>query len=111
MTRLSKFVRGVMTYAGGRDDEGCREDVAAEGGMADPKLEILAVLRSFDDSGRPAPPVERIAALARQRMSAATAALSQLEASGDIKSADRNSFEITERGRTTLARAERDGAI
>ncbi|MDA1258964.1 MAG: hypothetical protein O3C10_14150 [Chloroflexi bacterium] len=78
--------------------------------MANPRIEILNVLHSFDESGHPAPPAERIAALTRQRMSAATTALSELESSGDIKSAGQNSYEITDRGRTSLARAQRDNA-
>ena len=79
--------------------------------MSNPRHEILSVLRSFDESGKAGPPAAQIAALARQRMSAATAALDELETSGDIKSAGQGSFEITDRGRTSLARAERDGAI
>lgn len=79
--------------------------------MADSRFEILSVLRSFDEKGRAAPPTAQIAALARQRMSAATAALGELATSGDIKAAGQDSFEITDRGRTSLARAERDGAI
>lgn len=100
-----------MSYAGRRDDVSCWEVEAAGGGLAGIKIEILRVMRSFDESGRPAPPVEQIAALTRQRMSAATAALGELETSGDIKSVGPNNFEITDRGRTALARAERDGTI
>ncbi|MCH7907794.1 MAG: hypothetical protein IIC29_06575 [Chloroflexi bacterium] len=79
--------------------------------MADSKFEILSVLRSFDESGRPGPPTAQIAALARQRMSAATTVLGELAHSGDIKVAGQDSFEITDRGRTFLARAERDGGV
>lgn len=79
--------------------------------MADPRFEILSVLRSFDERGRPAPPAGQIAALARQRMKAATDALTELAASGDIKPVGDDSYEITDRGRTALARAERDGEI
>ena len=79
--------------------------------MADPKIEILHVLREIDDLGRRAPPIGQIAALARQRMGAATAALGELEQSGDIARTGQDAFEITDRGRTSLARAERDGTI
>ena len=74
--------------------------------MADSRFEILSVLRSFDENGRAAPPIAQLAALARQRMSAVTATLDVLETSGDIKIAGQDSFEITARGRTSLARAE-----
>lgn len=79
--------------------------------MADPKIEILSVLRSFEENGRPAPPAAQIAALSRQRMKAAEAILSELATAGDIQAAGGDSYEITARGKTALARAERDGII
>lgn len=83
----------------------------AEARMAESRFEILSVLRSFDESGRPGPPTAQIAALARQRMGTTTTVLDDLATTGDIKDAGGDSFEITDRGRTALARAERDGAI
>lgn len=79
--------------------------------MADPRFQILSVLRSFDESGRPAPPATQIAALSRTRMKAAELTLGELATAGDIQSAGGDSYEITARGKTALARAERDGAI
>lgn len=79
--------------------------------MADSKFAILSVLRSFDESGRPDPPAGQIAALSRQRMKAAEAAIGELATAGDIKAAGGDSYEITDRGKTALARAERDGLI
>ena len=79
--------------------------------LADSKIAILSVLLSFDESGKPAPPTGQIAALSRQRMKAAEATLNELAVAGDIKAAGGDTFEITDRGRTALARAERDGLI
>ena len=77
--------------------------------MADPKFAILSVLRTFDESGRPGPPAAQIAALSRQRMKSAEAEIGELATAGDIMSAGGDSYEITARGKTALARAERDG--
>jgi len=85
--------------------------VAAEAQMADARFAILSVLRNFDDSGRPGPPAPQLAALTRQRMKAAEATIGELATTGDIKSAGGDSYEITDRGRTALARAERDGLV
>ncbi len=79
--------------------------------MAETKFQILSVLRSFDESGRDAPPAAQIAALSRTRMKAAEMMLGELATVGDIQSAGGDSYEITARGMTALARAERDGAI
>lgn len=87
------------------------EAEAAEAQMAESKFQILSVLRSFDESGRPAPPAAQIAALSRTRMKAAELTLGELATAGDIQSAGGDSYEITSRGKTALARAERDGAI
>ena len=97
-----KLIERQMYFPVAEDAEVC---------MADSRFEILNVLRSFDESGRPAPPTAQIAALTRQRMTAATAMLGELQSSGDIKLAGQDNFEITNRGRTSLARAERDGNI
>jgi len=88
-----------------------REAEAAEAQMAESKFQILSVLRSFDESGRPAPPAAQIAALSRTRMKAAELTLGELATAGDIQSAGGDSYEITSRGKAALARAERDGAI
>ena len=88
-----------------------REAEAAEAQMAESKFQILSVLRSFDESGRPAPPAAQIAALSRTRMKAVELTLGELATAGDIQSAGGDSYEITSRGKTALARAERDGAI
>jgi predicted transcriptional regulator len=44
-------------------------------------------------------------------MKAAEATIGELATTGDIKSAGGDSYEITDRGRTALARAERDGLV
>jgi hypothetical protein len=77
--------------------------------MADAKFAILSVLRNFDESGRPGPPTPQLAALSRQRMKPAEATICELATADDIKSAGGDSYEITDRGKTALARAERDG--
>ncbi|MDP6822744.1 MAG: hypothetical protein QF554_05580 [Dehalococcoidia bacterium] len=79
--------------------------------MADSRFAILSVLRNFDEMGRPGPPTPQLAALSRQRMKLAQTTIGELATSGDIKSAGGDSYEITDRGRTALARAERDGLI
>ncbi len=84
---------------------------AVEAQLADSRFQILSVLRSFDDSGRPGPPAAQIAALSRTRMKAAELTLGELATSGDVQSAGGDSYEITARGKTALARAERDGSV